>query len=253
MMGKLSILGICVSRLDYGSATEAIVSAAKEARPMRVAALAVHGVMEGFYDKELARQLNSFDMVTPDGQPVKWALNLLGAREVKERVCGPILMLKVCERAASEKLPVFLYGSRPEVLEKLRENLLKLYPELIIAGMQADRFREATPDEDKKDIAVINGSGARIVFVGRGCPRQERWIALHASTIRGAMIAVGAAFDFHAGMFKRPPKFLQDLGLEWVFRLAQEPKRLWRRYLLLNPLFIFNFCRQLLGVQKNEE
>ena len=118
MMEKLSILGIGVSRTDYARVAEAVISAAKEARPMRVTALAVHGIMEGFYDKEFARQLNSFDIVTPDGQPVKWALNLLGAKEVRDRVCGPELMIKICARAASEILPVFLFGSREEVLIK---------------------------------------------------------------------------------------------------------------------------------------
>ena len=145
---------------------------------------------------------------------------------------------------------MFLYGSKKEILEKLEANLSKQCPGLIVAGVKADRFRDTTPDEDTKDIDAINGSGARIVFVGKGCPRQEKWIAAHGSKIRGATIAMGAAFDFHAGILKRPPKFFQDLGFEWAFRLAQEPRRLWRRYLLLNPLFIFNFCLQLLKIKK---
>jgi len=248
--GKLSILGIGVSLTDYARTIDAVISAAKERRPLRVTALAVHGLMEGFYDKDLAHNLNSFDIVTPDGQPVKWALNLLGAKEIKDRVCGPVLMFKICERAAPEKIPVFFYGSKKEILERLEANLLKLCPGLIVAGVKADRFRDTTPDEDREDIDTINGSGALIVFVGKGCPRQEKWIAAHGLRIRGATIAVGAAFDFHAGMLKRPSKFFQDLGLEWAFRLAQEPRRLWKRYILLNPAFVFNLCLQLLKVKK---
>lgn len=243
---SLRVLGVNVSRVDYESAVDAIIRAAKARESFGVTALAVHGVMEAHRDQDFAKLLNQFHLITPDGQPVRWALNLLGAKELKDRVYGPTLTLKICERAAAEKLPVFLYGSRSDVLDRLQANLTSKYPGLIIAGTQADRFRDATPDEDEADIRTINASGARILFVGRGCPRQEKWVAAHLGKINAAMIAVGAAFDFHAGTLKQAPKLMQDYGLEWAFRLVMEPHRLWRRYLILNPLFVMGFGRQLI-------
>lgn len=243
---SIKLLGVNVSRVDYDAAVAAIIAAAHRRESFGVTALAVHGVMEAHHDQLFAQTINRLHLITPDGQPVRWALNLLGAGELKDRVYGPTLTLKVCERAAAEQLPVFFFGSSQTVLDHLTRNLNQKFPGLIIAGAQADRFRDATPEEDEQDIRTINSSGARIVFVGRGCPRQERWVAEHLDKINAAMIAVGAAFDFHAGSVRQAPKVLQDYGLEWLFRLAIEPKRLWRRYLILNPLFIVGFTRQLL-------
>ena len=242
----LKLLGVNVSRVDYCIAVDAIIKAAEVRVSFGVTALAVHGLMEARRDRDLAGLINQLHMITPDGQPVRWALNLLGATELKDRVYGPTLMLKVCERAAAEELPIFLYGSTQDVLDRLAANLQVRFPKLYIAGTQADRFREATEEEDQADVEAINSSGARIVFVGRGCPRQERWVATHLGKVQATMIAVGAAFDFHAGTISQAPKVLQDNGLEWCFRLLIEPKRLWRRYLILNPLFILDFSRQLL-------
>src|SRR6185295_213070 len=165
---KLSVLGIGVSRLDYDRAVRAIIAAAKEKKSFGMTALAVHGVMEGFLDPQLASQLNQFHLVTPDGQPVRWAMNLLGAKELKDRVYGPRLTALVCEAAAKNGVSIFLYGSQQKVLDVLQRNLLAAYPGLKIAGSQADRFREATPEEDQKDIQTIRNSGAGIVLVGRG-------------------------------------------------------------------------------------
>lgn len=243
---SLPVLGVNVSRVDYDRAVEAIIGAAKRKESFGVAAVAVHGVMEAHHDRTFAELLNRLHLVTPDGQPVRWALNLLGARELTDRVYGPTLTLKLCERAAAERLPVFLYGSTPEVSARLSANLKAKFPDLIIAGTLAPPFGQRSPEEDEEDIRTINASGARIVFVGLGCPRQEKWVALHLDRIQAAMIGVGAAFDFHAGTVPQAPKALQDYGLEWLFRLLVEPKRLWRRYLILNPLFVLGFSRQLL-------
>lgn len=243
---SLNLLGVNISRVDYESSVAAIISAAKRAESFGATALAVHGVMEAHRDSSFAECVNRLHLITPDGQPVRWALNLLGASELKDRVYGPTLTLKVCEQAAAESLPIFLYGSTQSVLDNLSRNLRMKFPKLIIAGAQADRFRDATAEEDEADIRTINESGARIVFVGRGCPRQEKWVSAHLGKIQAVMIAVGAAFDFHAGTLPQAPRVLQDYGLEWLFRLTHEPRRLWRRYVILNPLFILNFGRQLM-------
>jgi N-acetylglucosaminyldiphosphoundecaprenol N-acetyl-beta-D-mannosaminyltransferase len=243
---SLQLLGVNVSRVDYDAAVDAIIQAAQLRLSFGVTALAVHGVMEAHHDRDFADLINRLHMITPDGQPVRWAMNLLGASELKDRVYGPTLTLKVCQQAAAAKLPIFFFGSSQNVLDRLTRNLKVKFPSLIIAGMQADRFRDASPEEDEADVRMINSSGARIVFVGRGCPRQEKWVALHLGKIQAAMIAVGAAFDFHAGTVAQAPKIFQDYGLEWLFRLSIEPKRLWRRYLILNPLFILGLTRQLI-------
>jgi len=248
----LNVLGVNVSRVDYEAAVGAIIHAANDRRSFGATALAVHGVMEAHRDNAFAELVNRLHLITPDGQPVRWAMNLLGARELKDRVYGPTLMLKVCERAAANQLPIFLFGSTKEVLERLSQNLKTRVPGLVVAGMQADRFRDASAEEDQQDIQAINQSGARIVLVGRGCPRQERWVAAHLGKIQAAMIAVGAAFDFHAGTLPQAPKILQDYGLEWLFRLVNEPKRLWRRYLILNPLFVLAFSRQLINSTRQQ-
>ena len=245
----LEVLGVKVSRTDYGAAVNAIINAARQRRSFGVTALAVHGLIEAHRDPSFAAQLNNLDLITPDGQPVRWALTLLGARELKDRVYGPTLTLKLCAAAADHQLPVFFFGSSPAVLDRLQANLKSKFPNLIIAGAQADRFCEPTAAEDAQDTATIIRSGAAIVFVGRGCPRQEKWVAAHLGKIPAAMIAVGAAFDFHAGTLIQAPTLLQDYGLEWLFRLAMEPRRLWQRYLILNPLFIWNFGRQFMRSQ----
>jgi len=243
---SLSVLGVKVSRVDYASAVDAIIQAARDRRSFGVGALAVHGVMEAQRNRAFSETLQQLELLTPDGQPVRWAMNLLGARELKHRVYGPTLMLKVCERAATEGLSVFFYGNTADVLNRLSQNLKEKFPKLIIAGVIEDRFRDAAPEEDAEDVRLILESGARIVMVGRGCPRQEKWVASHLGVIHAPMLAVGAAFDFHAGVKPQAPRILQDYGLEWLFRLAHEPRRLWRRYLILNPLFVWRFSQQLI-------
>lgn len=236
--GKRNVLGINVSVIDYEGAVAAIIQAAKQSKPLKVSALAVHGVMTGALDREHRWRLNGFDMVTPDGQPVRWALNLLHKTGIKDRVYGPKLTLKVCEQAAQQGLQVYLYGSRPVVLEKLQARLTKEFPGLIIAGSSPSLFRCST-DAEKKTIAEeIRRSGARIVLVGLGCPKQEVWVYEYADLLRLPALAVGAAFDFHAGLLNEAPRAMQEKGLEWLYRLIQEPKRLWRRYTFLNPAFL---------------
>lgn len=248
--GKFNVLGIGVSAVDYETASGAIIEAARGHRSLKVTALAVHGVMTGVMDRAHRWRLNHFDLVTPDGQPVRWALNLLHGVGLRRRVYGPDLTLEVCRKAAVEGLPIYLYGSRPEVLEALSENLVRDIPGLRICGMRPSLFRHSTPAEKQEIVREIRDSGAAIVLVGLGCPRQEVFVHEYADLVERPMLAVGAAFDFHAGLLKQAPRWMQDRGLEWLFRLSQEPQRLWRRYLILNTYFVFLFCLQALGLSR---
>ncbi|MCM1985149.1 WecB/TagA/CpsF family glycosyltransferase [Lyngbya confervoides] len=236
--GRFNILGILIDAIDYEAAVDRILTAAQAGKPLSVSALAVHGVMTGVLDQEQAYRLNHLDLLVPDGQPVRWALNWLYRCGLADRVYGPTLMLKICDRVAQLGLPIALYGSKPEVLKSLADNLKQKFPELQILDQQPSRFRQVSVEEQLDIASQIRHSGAKLVFVGLGCPRQEVWVYENRDLLGMPAIAVGAAFDFHAGLLSQAPKWMQDRGLEWFFRLLKEPSRLWRRYLLLNPLYI---------------
>lgn len=242
--GRYSVLGIKVDAVDYAAATERIIHAAHAQRPLAVTALAVHGVMTGVQDPEHGARLNSFDLVTPDGQPVRWALNLLHHAGLADRVYGPELTLRVLERAAAEGLPVYLYGSTDETLGRLVPALQSLLPDLKIAGYEASKFRLAEPGEPERIAGRIRDAGARIVLVGLGCPRQEIFTYAMRPYVDAPLLAVGAAFDYHAGQLRKPPAWMQRYALEWLWRLGLEPKRLWKRYLLLNPAYLARLAAQ---------
>lgn len=244
---KADLFGVGVSITTYAEAVEVIMAAARERRPFGVTALATHGLMESVRDPELAARVARLDLVTPDGQPVRWALNHLHGAGLQERVYGPDLTVAVCAAAAREGVGVYLFGSTAQTCAAMRAELERRFPALRIVGVQPDRFREATPEEDAADVARINDSGAGIVLVGRGCPRQERWVADHLDRVPAAMLAVGAAFDYLAGTLRRPPAWMQRHGLEWLFRLVIEPGRLWRRYLVNNTRFLAAWARETAG------
>lgn len=248
--GKFNVLGVSVDALDYAFAVDAVMAAAREQRPLKVTALAVHGVMTGVMDPVHRWRLNSFDIVAPDGQPVRWALNLLYRLKLADRVYGPDLTLRVCEAAAKEDVPVYFYGSRPEVLNALRSRLTRRFPNLTIAGTAPSQFRQVSTSEKDRIAGEIRDSGAGIVFVGLGCPRQEVFVHEFADAIGTPLLAVGAAFDFHAGLKRQAPRWMQKRGLEWAFRLSQEPGRLWRRYLVLNSYFLWLFFLQMTGLRR---
>ena len=236
--GKQPILGVQISAIDYEYGVEAIVEAAKKGESLAMTALAVHGVMTGFYDPVHRRRLNGLDLVTPDGQPVRWALNWIHGIKLPDRVYGPTLTLKVLSAAEKEGLPVYFYGSKQETLDRLLSNLQVKFPKLKVAGAEPSKFRRLSSSEKEEAIKRIKDSGAAIAFVGLGCPRQEVWAYEYRDRLPMPLMAVGAAFDFHAGTVPQAPPWMQNLGLEWLFRFLQEPGRLWKRYLFLNPVYL---------------
>ena len=244
--GKHNVLGVMVSAVDYEWAADQVISAARGKRPLALTALAVHGVMTGVQDPAHNARLNAFDIVTPDGQPVRWALDVLHGVKLADRVYGPLLTLRVLERAAAEELPVYLYGSTGDVLAKLIDELHKMFPDLQIAGSEASKFRAVAAGEDTEIAARISASGARIVLVGLGCPRQEVFTHAMRPLLDMPLMAVGAAFDYHAGLLRKPPAWMQRYALEWLWRLGLEPARLWRRYLILNPAYLSRLTAQKL-------
>jgi N-acetylglucosaminyldiphosphoundecaprenol N-acetyl-beta-D-mannosaminyltransferase len=237
------LFGINYIGIDYFEASSIILENAIKRNSFAVSALAVHGLIEAYRNSNLKRCINHINMVVPDGQPIKWALNSFYCLGLKDRVYGPTLVLKVLERANDYGLNVFLFGSTERTIVLFSNFIKKNYPLINICGIHIDRFREASKEEDEIDIKKINASGANIVLVGRGCPRQEIWVANHIGKVKAVMMAVGAAFDFHAGTVKQAPKWMQDKGLEWLFRLIQEPQRLWKRYLITNTYFIYLFLK----------
>ena len=238
---KKKLFGVEYSIVDYKAATNIIIKSSIEKRSLGCSALAVHGLMTSVSNPELKKKLNKIELIVPDGQPIKWALNHFHKVNLKDRVYGPTLTLHVLEEAHRHSLNVFLYGSTEKTLRLFSNFIQTNYSNVNICGIHVDRFRDATEQEDKEDIAKIKSSNADIVLVGRGCPRQEEWVANHIDKIFCPMLAVGAAFDFHAGLVKQAPKWMQDFGLEWLYRLIQEPTRLWKRYLFTNTHFIVKF------------
>ena len=236
--GRFNVLGVVIDAVDLEFAKEKVIAAATEGQPLGVTALAVHGVMETVRDEEMRKRVNGLDLVVPDGQPVRWALNLLRGTRLSERVYGPDLMLAVCKEAAERGLGVFLFGSTQETLDRLADRLAERFRKLRIVGKQASRFRPASEEERAQDVKTIRDSGADVVFVGLGCPRQETWVFENKTELSRPALAVGAAFDFHSGNSAQAPHWMRRRGLEWLFRLWREPRRLWRRYLLLNPLYL---------------
>ncbi len=242
---KHDLFGVLVSATSYEEALEVVIGAAKRGRKLTVDHMPVHGLVEAARDPVLRECINSFDIVAPDGHPVRWALNRLRGTRLADRVYGPELMLRLCGRAAEDGVGVYLYGSTEDVVGRLRESLLKRFPGLRVVGSESPPFRPLTPKEDQEMVERINQSSAGLVFVGLGCPKQEIFAHEHRDQIHAAQLCVGAAFDFLAGQKRMAPSWMQDRGLEWLFRLVSEPRRLWRRYLVTNTIFLAWFGQEL--------
>jgi len=205
--------------------------------------------MEAYDSREFKEVVNSADMVTPDGMPLVWMLRAKGIKG-QERVYGPTLMLHILESASQAGIPVGFYGSRHEVLEELKKKMEAKFQGLKVVYSYSPPFRELTETEDQSICEQIRNSGARILFVGLGCPKQEIWMADHRGKINTVMVGVGAAFDFHSGLKAQAPAWMQAVGLEWLFRLLHEPRRLARRYLYNNPRFVLLALLDLVGILK---
>ena len=230
-------LGMRVDNTTYDDATRRIIDWARGGESRYVCVATVHMVMESHDSDRFRGFVNGADLVTADGMPLVWSLRAQGMREAS-RVYGPHLTESVVRAAEREHLPVGFYGGTPEVLRELLRRMSHRLPNLRIVYAWPPPFRPLTPDEDEKVLQEIQSSGARVLFVGIGCPKQETWMAEHRGCIDGVMLGVGAAFDFLAGAKPQAPAWMQASGLEWLFRLVTEPRRLWRRYLKQNPRFL---------------
>lgn len=241
-MARVRVGGARVSVIGLDGILDAVTRWAREGRSAVCVACNVHVAMSAEADWRLARAVGAADLCVCDGAPIAWFVRSAGFPQ-QTRVSGPDLMLSICERAETEGIGVALYGSTQRTLDRLAAGLLARYPRLDLRYTCSPPFRSLTIEEDAAVVEQMRSSGARIVFVGLGCPRQELWMAEHKNRIDAVMLGVGAAFDFHAGVVERAPSWMQASGLEWLHRLVSEPRRLWKRYLVTNTRFLLFVAR----------
>jgi N-acetylglucosaminyldiphosphoundecaprenol N-acetyl-beta-D-mannosaminyltransferase len=242
----VSVLGVPLALTDYDRTLDWIDEMARTGERGYVCVANVHTVTSSSEDPELRHALMHSSLNVPDGQPLVWAMNALG-HHLGDRVYGPELMSRACERARHTGLRMYLYGGRNQgALVQLALNLRQRHPGVKIVGGYSPPHRPLTDDERDAVVREINRSRADVVWVGIGVPKQEKWMVQMRPLLRASvLIGVGAAFDFHAGLVPQAPTWMQEAGLEWAYRLAHEPRRLWRRYLRYNPRFVGGFARQL--------
>jgi N-acetylglucosaminyldiphosphoundecaprenol N-acetyl-beta-D-mannosaminyltransferase len=247
---RVNILGVGISAVNLPQAVEEIDGWIGSRAAQYVNVCAVHTVMECQRDARLRRIVNASGLSTPDGMPLVWLSWMRGHGQVS-RVYGPDLMLAVCERSQATGRRHFFYGGAPGVAELLVRKLKTRYPRMVVAGTHAPPYKPADTVEDGEVLATINAAAPDIVWVGLGTPKQDYWVARHRPLLDApVLIAVGAAFDFHAGLLPQAPRWIQRSGLEWLFRLVHEPRRLAFRYLVYNPLFIVKVALQLAGLRR---
>jgi N-acetylglucosaminyldiphosphoundecaprenol N-acetyl-beta-D-mannosaminyltransferase len=239
------ILGTRTDSTSYSDAAAQVLAWAAAGESRYVCASNVHVTMESHDCADFRGIMNDADLVVPDGRPLVWALRLFGVGAATQ-VRGPTLTVHVLERAEAETVAIGFYGGSTEMLSRLLDACRRRFPRLRVAYSYAPPFRQLTDDEDAAVVREINGSGARVLFVGLGCPKQERWMASHKGQVNAVMLGIGAALDFLAGMKPEAPVWMQHAGIEWLFRLATEPRRLWRRYAYHNPRFVALLAGQYL-------
>lgn len=241
---RMTVLDVPVDALTIESATDSIITAAKNNQSGYVCLYNVHSSITATSDTNLAYALRTATLTLPDGAPIAWMLRRKGLSFAR-RVAGPDLMAAVCAQAATEKIPVFLFGSTEETLDVLRTHLTRIHPGLYVCGTLSPEFGPWSHSDEAAYVKQINDSRAPLIFVGLGCPKQEIWMAQATSNIDGIMLGVGAAFDFHSGKIARAPKIFQSLGLEWFHRLISEPRRLFARYAMTNTAFLLRAAVEL--------
>ena len=247
---RVNILGVGVSAINMAQALNVIEGWIAQRQPHYVCVTGVHGIVESQGNNSLQRVHNAAGLVTPDGMPLVWLARLHGLVHV-ERVYGPDLMLALCHRSISKGYRHFLYGGAEGVPDRLANRLKRRYPGLRIVGSYSPPFRPLTDEEDKQTVQAINEANPDVVWIGLSTPKQERWMAEHIGRLTApVLVGVGAAFDFHSGLKRQAPRWMQRSGLEWLFRLANEPRRLWRRYLVNNPLFTLLVLQQALNLKR---
>lgn len=234
--------GSFIDSLGWDEAIARVVEWGEERQSRYVCICNVHSVITASSDHRLKDAINGSDLATPDGMPLAWQMRRKGF-PAQQRISGPDMMLRLCHIAEKKKIKIFLYGSTKNTLDNLQNNLMEIFPDLVISGAYSPPFRPLTASENEEVVQLINGSGAGILFVGLGCPRQEIWMHSQKGKINAVMVGVGAAFDFHAGLIQRAPVFLRKAGLEWLHRLLSEPRRLFKRYLFTNSKFIYHFLK----------
>jgi N-acetylglucosaminyldiphosphoundecaprenol N-acetyl-beta-D-mannosaminyltransferase len=243
------LLGVLISQTNYDEVVKCVLDAARRGRPTLVTAADARSIILTSKDPDLRRQMRDFDLITPDGQAVRLALNYLYKFGLRERVCGPELLPRICKAAAEADVGVYLYGSAPTTVTRLRDALVQLCPGLRVVGCEPGIFRKPTLEEETELIERMQRSQAGIIFIGLGYPRQERFAHAHCDALSAVQVCVGAAFDFSAGTKSRAPVWMQDHALEWLYRLIQEPRRMYRRYLISAPNFVFKVLLQGLGLR----
>ncbi|MGG4034110.1 WecB/TagA/CpsF family glycosyltransferase [Paenibacillus cisolokensis] len=236
------ILGSKISAIGFTRTIDTIQEWIQQKKSKYVCICNTHSLVTAKKDKEFREALDRSDICTPDGMPLVWALRKLGYKD-QDRVDGPNLMLELCKLSKVKGYKIYLYGSTNETLDKLEKKLLDLYPGVNIVGKHSPPFRKLNASEEEAVVKLINSSEPDIVFVGLGCPKQEVWMLQNKDRINGIMIGVGAAFDFISGNIKRAPKRMQNLGLEWLYRLMFNPRKLWKRYVYNNPLYIYMYIK----------
>ncbi|MDQ4144220.1 MAG: WecB/TagA/CpsF family glycosyltransferase [Actinomycetota bacterium] len=241
---RIDVLGVGISAINMATAVDEISRWVRDGEQHYVCVTGVHGVMESQRDPEMRRIFNDSGLTTPDGMPMVWAGHRAGAAEM-QRVCGRDLMLSLCAVAVENGWSSYFYGGAVGVAELLAQRLTMRFPGLRIAGCLSPPFRPLSPDEDREIVATINGARPDLLWVSLGVPKQERWMASHLGRVHApALLGVGAAFDMHAGLVPHAPMWMQRTGFEWLYRLAHEPRRLWRRYLSNNPRFLLEITRR---------
>lgn len=240
------VLDFSITALRFDEQIQTILKWASRRESKSVYVANVHMLIEAHWNQEFAAILRNADIVTPDGMPLVWMMRKMGAI-YQDRVAGMDIFLALCQLTQTQNISIFFLGSQTEILSKMRKKLEQEFPQVKIAAMEPLPFRPLTETEDEALVKKINSSGASAVLVSLGCPKQENWIAQHKGKIQAVMIGLGGVFPVYAGIYKRAPRIVRDLGLEWLYRCIQEPRRLFSRYAKTIPLFIWLATKQLLS------